>query len=145
MKNVYKKSTAKIKLEKEGGEIKIERGVRQGDPVSPKLFTAVLEEVFRQLNWEEYGIHINGETLMHLRFADDLIILSPLKDNLQIMLEELDRESRNVGLVMNLEKTKVMTDEEQRSTTYSYINNSLIEHVNEYVYLGQIIIISPIN
>lgn len=40
----YKK--VKVKLEKEGYKFKIERGVRQCDLISPKLFTAVLEEVF---------------------------------------------------------------------------------------------------
>lgn len=141
LKNIYKNSTARIKLEKEGPRIQIERGVRQGDPVSPKLFTAVLEEVFRQLNWDRYGLMINGENLSHLRFADDLIIFSHSKDNLQIMLKELDIESRKVGLTMNLEKTKVMTNGEQESPIY--IIDKLIEYVNEYVYLGQII--SPID
>lgn len=141
LKMVYQNSTAKIKLEEEGDEIKIERGVRQGDPISPKLFTAVLEEVFRHLNWEKYGIKINGENLTHLRFADDIIIFSPSIDNLQIMLKELDSESQKVGLAMNLGKTKVMTNSNRKPPIY--INNKLIEYVNEYIYLGQII--SPID
>lgn len=141
LKNIYLNSTAKIKLEKEGSEIKIKRGVRQGDPVSPKLFTAVLEEVFRQLDWERYGLRINGENLSHLRFADDLIILSHSAEELQIMLQELDKESSKAGLIMNLEKTKVMTNGPQKLPIY--INNTKIEYVNEYLYLGQLI--SPID
>lgn len=140
LKNIYKNSKAKIKLEKEGKDIKIERGVRQGDPLSPKLFTAVLEEVFRQLNWEKCGLSINGEKLSHLRFADDLIILSLTSADLQMMLNELDRESRKVGLVMNTEKTKAMTNGKQEPIR---INNNLIDYVDEYVYLGQII--SPLD
>lgn len=54
LKNIYTNSTAKIKLEKEGKEIKINRGVRQGDPLSPKLFTAV---------WDQCGLNINGKTI----------------------------------------------------------------------------------
>ncbi len=48
----------------------IQRGVRQGDTLSPKLFNAGLEQVFRRLNWENKGIQINGERLNHLRFAE---------------------------------------------------------------------------
>lgn len=136
LKNVYENSKAKIKLDREGEEIKIGRGVRQGDPVSPKLFTAVLEEVFRKLNWDECGLSINGENLSHLRFADDLIIISPSKDKLNKMICDLDTESQKVGLCMNTLKTKAMTNGKQEPI---YVNNHRIEYVNEYLYLGQII------
>nr|XP_034832243.1 uncharacterized protein LOC117989050 [Maniola hyperantus] len=141
LKNIYRNSKAKIKLEKEGKEIKLGRGVRQGDPVSPKLFTAVLEEIFRQLNWEQSGITINGENLSHLRFADDIIIFSPTKDNLERMLNELDVESRKVGLIMNAQKTKAMTNGTKVPIN---IKNNTIEYVEEYIYLGQIISIKDL-
>uniref|UniRef100_A0A2A4J025 Reverse transcriptase domain-containing protein n=1 Tax=Heliothis virescens TaxID=7102 RepID=A0A2A4J025_HELVI len=52
------------------------------------------------------------------------------------MLNDLDRESRAVGLNMNLEKTKAMTNGKPDPVL---VNNQIIEYVNEYVYLGQII------
>lgn len=136
LRNIYTNSKAKIRLEKEGKEIKLGRGVRQGDPVSPKLFTAVLEEIFRQLDWEKNGITINGEKLSHLRFADDIIIFSQTKEDLEGMINDLDRESRKVGLNMNTEKTKVMTNGTEEPI---YILGNAIEYVDEYIYLGQII------
>ena len=39
-------------LHKESDKIRIKRGVRQGDTISPNLFTATLESIFRRLNWE---------------------------------------------------------------------------------------------
>ena len=30
---------------------KLETGVRQGDPIWPKLFTSLLEDIFRSMNW----------------------------------------------------------------------------------------------
>lgn len=136
LKNIYSNSKAKIKLEKEGKEIKMERGVRQGDPLSPKLFTAVLEDVFRQLDWATCGLSINGENLSHLRFADDLIILSSSSNGLQAMLDDLVRESGKVGLVMNTLKTKVMTNGKEEPIL---VNNNPLEYVKEYIYLGQVI------
>ena len=35
------------------------RGMRQGDPVFPKLFTATVQEVFKNAQLEEKGINID--------------------------------------------------------------------------------------
>ena len=43
---------------------------KTGDTISPKLFTATLESIFRRLNWENKGVKIDGEFLSNLRFAD---------------------------------------------------------------------------
>lgn len=51
--NLYKNSYAKVKTELEGVPFQIERGVKQGDPISPKLFTCVLEDVFRKIKWRK--------------------------------------------------------------------------------------------
>lgn len=134
IKNVYINSTAKIKLEKEGKEIKINRGVRQGDPLSPKLFTAVLEGIFRELSWDHYGLNINGERLSHLRFADDIVLFAETKEHLQNMIIDLERESQKVGLTMNASKTKALTNATEEPII---INGIPIEYVKEYTYLGQ--------
>ena len=80
LKYLYKNPTAKKNHLEDGisisNDITIRRGVRQGDPISPKLFIATLEEIFRNITWEEKGIHIDGEYFTHLRFADDILIVS---------------------------------------------------------------------
>ena len=63
-----------VHLHKESEKIRIKRGVRQGDTISPKLFTATLESIFRRLNWENKGVKIDGEFLSNLRFADDIFL-----------------------------------------------------------------------
>ena len=60
-----------VHLHKASEKIRIKRGVRQGDAISPKLFTATLENIFRRLNWENKGVKIDGE---FLRFADDIFL-----------------------------------------------------------------------
>jgi len=77
IKAIYKDPSAKIHLENTAtNSFKILKGVRQGDPISPKLFTAAMEDVFRNLDWQSKGIVINGEYLNHLRFADDILLVS---------------------------------------------------------------------
>lgn len=136
IKKLYNKSTSKIQTERKGPAFQIKKGVRQGDPLSPKLFSAVLEHIFRRLNWDSFGININGDKLNHLRFADDLILLNENQEGLEIMLTQLERESKTVGLTMNLDKTKVMTNHIKSPI---FLNSNQIEYVDEYTYLGQII------
>ena len=74
-------------------KIRIKRGVRQGDTISPKLFTATLESMFRRLNWENKGLKIDGEFLSNLRFADDMFLCTKTPQELQQMLQELSKEN----------------------------------------------------
>ena len=124
-----------VHLHKESEKIRIKRGVRQGDTISPKLFTATLESIilFRRLNWENNGVKIDGAFLSNLRFADDIFLCTETPQELQQMLQELSDECRRMGLKMNIAKTKVMVVD----NTPINVNNVLIENVQGYMYLGQ--------
>ena len=74
--HMYNNGTSVIKLDQISNKFPIQKGVRQGDTLSPKLFNAGLEQVFRRLEWQNKGITINGEKLNHLRFADDIVLIS---------------------------------------------------------------------
>lgn len=140
IKEIYKNSTAQVQLERQGEEFSIQRGVRQGDPLSPKLFTAVLENIFRNIHWYDFGINVNGTNLNHLRFADDIVIFAERSDILQTMLQQLGDESRKAGLSMNPTKTKVMTNAIKENIEIEIeMGQEVIEYVDEYIYLGQLI------
>ncbi|XP_041977904.1 uncharacterized protein LOC121732145 [Aricia agestis] len=48
----------------------------------------------------------------------------------------LNLESRKVGLEMNVSKTKIMSKSVKKAIK---VENSLIEYVNEYTYLGKLV------
>ena len=73
--------------------------MRQGDTISPKLFTACLEGIFRSLDWESKGITINGEKFNHLRFADDIVVIEESLNEIEIMLNELADASKKCTYV----------------------------------------------
>lgn len=131
---VYENATSCIKLHKNTDKFKIGRGVRQGDTISPKLFTSILESVFKKLDWSKMGININGEYLSNLRFADDIVLIAVDLDQAQIMLQQLNEEASKVGLKMNLSKTKIMTNIDDDSEIK--IGDTVIERVDSCVYLG---------
>lgn len=132
--SVYSRCRARIRLEREGAEFPINRGARQGDPLSPKIFTVVLESIFRNLDWEEKGLRIDGEFLSHLRFADDIVVFAENASDLNVMVEELAKESMKAGLLLNSSKTKILTNSEWVDIS---IAGEKIEYVKDYVYLGQ--------
>ncbi len=65
---------AYIKTDKKGKKFQVQRVVKQGDPFSPNIFNNVLEQVFKNLQWEDKGLKINGQYLNNLRFADDIVL-----------------------------------------------------------------------
>jgi hypothetical protein len=53
-------------------------GVKQGNPVSSKLFTSLLEHsLLRQLNWsDKHGINTNSRRQTNMRFADGIMLFA---------------------------------------------------------------------
>lgn len=118
--------------------IHLHRGVRQGDVISPKLFTNAMEDVFKTLNWTGRGVNVNGEYISHLRFADDIVIFAETLEELNGMLGSLNESSRCVGLGMNLDKTKIMFNKNVVPRPIR-VDGVLLEVVQDYIYLGQTI------
>ncbi|EYC45304.1 hypothetical protein Y032_0432g1349 [Ancylostoma ceylanicum] len=86
--------------------IDVRRGVRQGDTVSPKLFTATLEDVMRRLEWDNMGVRVDGRLLHHLRFADDIVLIISNISQAERILADFDDACGKIGLQLNLTKTK---------------------------------------
>ncbi|GBP92567.1 Retrovirus-related Pol polyprotein from type-1 retrotransposable element R2 [Eumeta japonica] len=96
IKNIYIKSTSRVKLDRLGPKINIRRGVKQGDPLSPKLFIAVLQNIMKDLKWEGKGINIDGKYLSNLRFADDIVLFSTSSKQLEEMLTDLSPKGKRI-------------------------------------------------
>lgn len=103
LRNVYYDATASMKMDPPGPKFDIARGVRQGDPLSPKLFNATLEDVFRYcMLHNEAGVSIDGERLLDLRFADDVIVIDDDdRGHLQETITELNSRGKECGLTVN--------------------------------------------
>ena len=144
LKHIYNHGSSFIRLHKDSDPFQLQKGVRQGDTSSPKLFTACLEMIFRRLDWESKGIKIDGEYLSNLRFADDIALFAENLHDLQLMIDELNEESKKVGLHMNFSKTKIMCNNHiGDKNTKIEIEDTELEKVDHYIYLGQRISMRP--
>ena len=94
-------------------EFPIKAGVRQGCVLSPRLFCAVLKWAMH--DWKQSGHHFgiqlqrNAPALTDLRFADDILLFALSLQQILEMLRSLVVYLRQVGLVLNASKTKLMT------------------------------------
>ena len=87
----------------------IGKGVCQGCILSPCLFNLYAEYIMRNAGLEEAqaGIRIAGRNINNLRYADDATLMAERKE-LESLLMKVREESENVGLKLNIQKTKIM-------------------------------------
>ena len=91
--------------------LKLKRGCRQGDPVSPYVFILCAEILGKMLrtNKNVKGININGNDFLLSQYADDTqIFLDGTEQSLREALSVLDRFYAISGLKINIEKTKAI-------------------------------------
>ena len=117
IQETYSKRTAQLRTERLSGQIKITKGVRQGETLSPVMFTADVEEIFKGMNIEA-GININGVRLSNLKFADVIILFAESKKKLKDMLEDVNNVGRRDRMKLSKKKTKIMCNEVTRSRLF---------------------------
>ena len=80
-----------------------------------RLYTVTLlilyaEYIMRnaELDEAQAGIKIAGRNINNLRYADDTTLMAESKEELKNLLMKLKEESEQVGLKLNIQKTKIM-------------------------------------
>ena len=61
-----------------------------------------------RLDEAQARIKIAGRNINNLRYADDTILMAESKEELKSLLMKVKEESENVGLKLNIQKTKIM-------------------------------------
>ena len=54
------------------------------------------------------GIKIAERNVNNLRYADDTTLMAESEEKLKILLMKVNEESENVGLKLNIQKSKIM-------------------------------------
>lgn len=134
--NLYKGQKAAVRIAGELSEwFGIHKGVRQGCVLSPYLFNIISEAVMRKaLERFKGGITIGGRRINNLRYADDIVLLAASQEELQDLLTRIAEVGKEYNLMINVNKTKVMSSDGQKLSIS--IGNTELEQVTKFPYLG---------
>ena len=79
------------------------------------------------------GIKIAGRNINNLRYADDPTLMAESEEELKSLLMKVKEESENVGLKLNIQKTKIMASS---PITSWQINGEIVETVADLILGG---------
>ncbi|KAK6763423.1 hypothetical protein RB195_023937 [Necator americanus] len=116
----------------------IGKGVRQGDAIWPKLFTAALQWIMKSLSWEERGggISVDGRFLSNLRFAYDIVLFSSSTIEAETMFNELNEAGKRIGPRINRKKTQFKKNAYCEDGGVQSESSQIVE-TSSYVHLGR--------
>ena len=65
------------------------------------------------LGWKKHKLEsrLLGEIINNLRYADDTTLMAESEEELKSLLTKVKEESENVGLKLNIQKTKIMASD----------------------------------
>uniref|UniRef100_A0A803SLC5 Reverse transcriptase domain-containing protein n=1 Tax=Anolis carolinensis TaxID=28377 RepID=A0A803SLC5_ANOCA len=140
VKAVYCQQTARIITNGHlSSSINIEKGTRQGCPLSPLLFIMTLEVLLESIrkNKDLQGLRIRNHCHKIRAFADDIVCLieDPLKQ-FKIWWETIMSFGEVAGLKINREKTKILIKNMSQKNIENLQKISGIEVVKKIRYLG---------
>ena len=76
-------------------------------------------------------IKIARRNINNLRYADDTTLMAESEGELKCLLMKVKEESENVGLKLNIQKTKIMTS---GPITSWEINRETVETVSDFIF-----------
>ena len=79
------------------------------------------------------GIKIAGRNINNLRYADDTTLMAESEEELKSLLMKVKEESEEVGLNLNIQKTKIMASGPIASWE---INGETVETVSDFIFVG---------
>jgi hypothetical protein len=138
---IYKMAHARVQTSEGLTEpIKIMKGVLQGESASPSIFNLFLEEIVCRLEKAKVaGFKLHSLVVHILMYADDMVILAPSPETLQMKLKVAAKFLAERGLKVNMGKTKVVvfgrSGRRSRNNNFTW-NDTTVEAVSSYTYLG---------
>ena len=108
--------------------------------LSPCLFRLYAEYIMRNAGLDEAqaGIKIVRRSINNLRYADDTTLMAESEEKLKSLLMKVKEESEEVGLKLNIQKTKIMASGPITSwhLVPSLQDGETVETVTDFIFGG---------
>ena len=97
------------------------------------LFNFYTEYIVRNAGLKEAqaGIKITGRNINNLRYADDTTLMAESEEELKHLLMKVKEESKNVGLKLNIQETKIIAP---GPITSWEIDGETVETVSDFIF-----------
>ena len=84
------------------------------------------------MDWKKNKLESRLPHINNLRYADDTTLMAESEEELENLLMQLKEESENVGLKINIQKTKIMAC---GPITSRQIDGETVETVSDFIFL----------
>ena len=113
-------------------------GVRQGDHLSPTLFSLSINDLATDIKELNSGIVTSDGNLSLLLYADDILLLASSEESLQVMLDEMANWTNKCVIGVNPVKSKIVNfrkkgvQKTSRLFKCGYINLKIVNVIPRY-------------
>ena len=101
------------------------------DPAYLTSMQSTSYEMMYKLNEAQAGIKIGRRNINNFRYADDTTLMAENEEELKSLLRKVKVESENVGLKLNIQKTKIMAS---GPITSWQIDGEIVETVSDFIF-----------
>ena len=138
---LYDKATNVVQMNGSIGErLRTTVAGRQGCLLSPTLFLFFLEQIMSVVLEEHDGkVSISGRNNTNLRFADDIDALAQVEQELEALVESLEKTCTRYKMELGAEKTKLMTNSANGIQREIKVKGQKLGTVTSFKYLGAVV------
>lgn len=115
--------------------IPVDKGIRQGDSLSPLLFNIIMDEIIKQVRHLK-GYKMGNRNITILCYADDAVLVAENEDDLQRLLYRFNCVAKSLNMVISASKTKSLTTSKIPIRCKLVVDDKIIQQEMKFKYLG---------